>query len=264
MIRPIACGVLGILACAGGTHAFEVRCRFVERIGNTDVVLSGNHIDVTPGIARNMRIQFGVFDDAAGAAPAGGLVGWSAGTLAVSGPVDNSDERRNPGRLSPWNFSQFPTANGNPPLPGGDPFTMLTEIDAGIGSQSPLWLCDPQGNVPPQPTPVVRGRNTFISVYAFQIQPRSAAPVNYTVTAGGFVQSTSAWNIVGTPQPPDCGDPNDPSDDIPGSITYAPAIGIPQSFTSVLVVHTNPAPTSGVFLLMSASTLACRRRRAGT
>ncbi|MGE3109500.1 MAG: hypothetical protein AB7G11_16165 [Phycisphaerales bacterium] len=253
-------GILAVAGAAGSAEAFEFRCRFVERVGNTDVVLAGNTIDATNGLARRIRIQFGVFDDAAGAAPAGGFVGWNVGTLAVSGAASNSDETRTPGRLAPFNFGPGPNANGNPPLPGGDPFTMLTEIDNTLGTQSPIWVCDANGNAPPQPAALVRGLNTFVSTFEFTINPADMGASSYTVTAGGNLIGATEWRTVGNPTPPDCGDPADPADDVPGAVTYAPFPTTPQAFNCVLNVEIIPGPGSAA-LLGLGGLLAARRRR---
>ncbi|MGE3107454.1 MAG: hypothetical protein AB7G11_00615 [Phycisphaerales bacterium] len=74
----MACAALG---CSASCQAWEVRCRFIERVGNVNVVLPGNMIDASNGAARSIRVQFGVFDDADGPAPAGGC---SAGTRGRS------------------------------------------------------------------------------------------------------------------------------------------------------------------------------------
>jgi len=251
-------GLLVAGGVAGSAEAFEFRCRFVERVGNIDVVLQGNIIDASSRVARNIRLQFGVFDDAAGPAPAGGFVGWNVGTLAVSSSTGNSDERRNPGRLSPFNFASGATSNGNPPLPGGDPFTMLTEIDATLGTQSPIWQCDANGVPPLQPAATVRGLNTYVSVYAFSIDPIGNMGVNYTVTAGGNLIAATDWREVGSPTAPDCGDPADPSDDVPGSVTYAPFPVAPRAFTCILDVR---IPGPGAAALMVLGGLAGARRR---
>lgn len=228
-------------------------------MGNVDVELPGNIIEPFFGQVRTVRLQFGVFDDAAGEAPAGGFVGWNVGTLAVSGSTSNSDERRTPGRLSPFNFSAGPNANGQPPLPGGDPFTQLTEIDATLGTQSPSWVCGPGGIIPdPAPGAVVRGRNTFVSVYSFSIQ-RFQISSSYAVTASGNLIGATSWLTVGNPTPPDCGDPADPADDVPGSVTYAPFPTAPQAFTCVLSVII-PAP-GGFAVIGLGGLLAARRRR---
>ena len=255
--RHAVLGVACLIGAASSCQAWEFRCRFVERIGNMDVPLAGNTIDPFGGAPRNIRIQFGVFDDADGPAPLGGFVGWNVGTLTVSGPVDNSDERRTNGRIAPFNFSLGANANGNPPLPQGDPFTMLTEIDSTLGTQSPVWVCQEAPLPVPQPPAVVRGLNTFVSVYAFTIDP-SVNALNYTVTAGGNLIAASEWRTVGNPTPPDCGDPDDPSDDIPGAVTYAPFPEPARAFSCALAMV--PAPMSGA-LGVAGVLLATRRRR---
>src|SRR5262245_3349271 len=133
------------LLFASPAHAWEFRCRFVERIGTTDTPLPGNFLDATSDAPRRVRIQCGVFDTAESEAPHVGFVGWNVGTISVGGLEGSSDERRAPGRLSPFNFANQPNSNGNPPLPSGDPFTTLTEIDATLGTQSPVWMCGPDG-----------------------------------------------------------------------------------------------------------------------
>jgi len=254
-------GILAVAGAAGSASALTFNCRFVERVGSTDVILPNNQIDfaTTGGAARNIRVQFSVVDDASGAAPAGGFVGWNVGTVAVSGSVSNSDELRNPGRLSPFNFASGVNANGNPPLPAGDPFTMLSEIDNTLGTQSPVWVCNADGTVPPQPAAAVRGRNVFVSTFAFSVRPNAGAS-DYTVTIGGNLIAATSWLPVGNPSAPDCMDPSDPSDDIPGSVTYAPFPTAPTAFTCVLTVHIIPAPGAAA-LLGLGGLLAARRRR---
>src|SRR5262245_15256945 len=135
---PCLCPLLlALLLFAVPAHAWEFRSRFIERIGTVDFPLANDTINAfdTP---HRIPIQFGVFDDADTPAPAGGFIGWNVGTISVSGAPDNSAERRTPGRLSPFNFSAQPSANGFPPSPGGlnagDPpgydFQQLTQVDA--------------------------------------------------------------------------------------------------------------------------------------
>lgn len=262
---PKSMSILGLCSLAAPAQAYEIRCRFVERVGVSDVVLQGNTIAVGSRGPRNIRVQFGVFDDAAGPAPAGGLIGWTSGSLAVSGSRENSEERRSPGRLAPFNYipaDGSPVPNGNPPLPGGDPFELLTDIDARIRVQAPTWNCDAEGHVPAAPEPRVLGMNQYISVFAFQIDPTDASSyTNYTVTAAGLLVAAQSWDVVGLPTPPDCGQASDPSDDTPGSIVYEPVALEPQSFVATLSVVV-PAPSS-----MAVSTVAllvvARRRRTG-
>jgi len=248
-------GILAVAGAASSANAWHFEVRFVERVGSTDTVIAGNTIDasVNRGV-RNIRIQFGVFDDADGAAPAGGYVGWNVGTLAVSGAADNSDERRNSGRISPFNFAGGANSNGNPPAPAGDPFSMLSEIDATLGTQSPFWGFNADGMALPQPNAAVRGINSFVSVYAFSIDPRDdASAAGYTVTAGGNLIAATEWRAIGTPTPPD------EETQTPGSVTYAPFPTTPQAFSAVLNVLI-PGPGSAA-LLGLGGLLAARRRR---
>jgi len=258
MMKHVAPCALVFLAIAGSANAFEFRCRFVERVGTADVVLAGNNIDGGTGLVRNIRLQFGVFDDASGPAPAGGFVGWNVGSMVVAGEAGNSAERRSPGRLSPFNFASGPNSNGNPPAPEGDPFTMLTEIDATLGTQSPIWQCDGNGQRPPPPPALVRGRNTYVSVFAFSIDPVGIS--GYTVTVGGNAVAATSWQVIGTPTPPACGDPSDPSDDVTGDIIYAPFPTEPRAISCVLTVYGVPTPGSATFLGV-AGLIAARRRR---
>src|ERR1700752_239903 len=92
---------VGSAACAA--HGFEFRCRFVERVGSTDTVITGNALVSEPGAPHRIRIQFGVFDDEVGPAPAAGFIGWNVGTIVVSGDAANSQDRRTPGRFAPFN-----------------------------------------------------------------------------------------------------------------------------------------------------------------
>lgn len=250
-----------VAGAAASANALTFECRFVERVGSTDVVLANNTIDATNGLVRNIRMQFRVVDDASGPAPAGGFVGQNVGSLTVSGSASNSDERRNNGRLSPFNFAGGVNSNGNPPLPGGDPFTMLTDIDNTLGTQSPTWVVAADGSIPAQPAATVRGRNTFISIYAFSIDPNPGA-TSYTVTAAGNLIAAESWLVVGTANPPDNGGtPDDPSDDTAGSVTYAPFPTAPVPYTCVLNVNIVPAPGAAA-LLGLGGLLVARRRRA--
>jgi hypothetical protein len=249
-----------VLACASShAAAFEFRCRFVERIGAIDVVLPdsplgpGNYIDASDGLAHRIRIQFGVFDDGAGPAPAGGFVGWNAGMLCVDGcmgmpvpPPSNSDDSI-VGRLAPFTFA-----------PGGPsgPFECQTDIDATLGTQSPIWNCGPGGVPLPQPAPVVRGINSYVSVLEFIVDPNPGF-VPYTVLANGNLIAATQWLVVGSPTPPDCSDPSNP---IPGSVTYAPFPTPPQAFECHLFVNCVPTPGSAGILALSALTLRRRRR----
>lgn len=248
-----------LVACAASqASAFEFRCRFVERVGLIDVILPdstlgpGNYIDASDALPRRIRVQFGVFDDGVSAAPAGGFVGWNNGMLCVDGcmgmpvpPPGNSDDSI-VGRVAPFNFA-----------PGGvsGPFECENGIDATLGTQSPPWVCAPDGSVPAQPPPVVRGINTYVSVFEFIIDPNPGF-VPYTVLANGHLIAATQWIAVGTPTPPDCSDPMNP---IPGNVVYAPFPTVPESFECRLFVNCIPTPGSAGAVVLGA--LALRRRR---
>jgi hypothetical protein len=241
-----------VAGAATSANALTFECRFVEQTGpnaSNFVVLPGNTIDASNTLPRRIRMQFRVIDDGMGPAPAGGFVGQNVGTLTVSGSSSNSAERRTNGRISPFNFAGGVNANGNPPPAGGvnsgdaagTDWDMLTDIDNTLGTQAFAWTCDASGNPNPQPQALVRGRNTFVSIFEFTIDPATNGG-NYTVTAGGNLIAATSWLPVGNPTAPDCGDPSDPSDDINGSVTYAPFPTTPTPYSCVLSV-TVPAFT---------------------
>lgn len=256
-MRPIT--LLGLLSlCAGAVRAdaFELRSRFVRRDGSTDIVLPRvNNFwllgDASPGESVRFRIQFGVFDDAAGVAPAGGYIGWNLGTLSLT---NGQTGTRTPGRIAPFNWAPNPPGNG---VPSADPFASLTGIDNTLGLQSPFWGCTPPPNqVPlPQPPPFIRGFNTFISTFEFTIPSVSA---DFQANIGGNLIAASGWGVTGG-TPPNCGDPNNPNDDTPGSITYAPMALPPRGFNDSLRVVVVPAP--GAAALFGVAVLLCTARR---
>ena len=129
-------------------------------------------------------------------------------------------------------------------------------VDASIGSQSPEWVCDAAGNPMPQPLAVVRGLNTFVSLYEFTIDPAPGA-VAYEVAASGNLVAATQWLTVGSPTPTDCSDPTNP---MPGSITYAPFPTAPETFECALMVNCVPSPGAGM-LAAAGALLAGRRRR---
>jgi hypothetical protein len=255
MVRELALAIVAASAISEA-HAFEFRCRFVERVGSVDIEIPGQTVNGTSGTAHRIRLQFGVFDDASGPAPAGGFVGWNVGTLQVSGSADNSDESRTPGRLAPFTFTS--QGNGQPAF---DPFTMLTAIDATLGTQAQVWVCDAAGNAPPQPPPITRGINTFVSVFEFTSDPRGlfGGGTGYTITAAGNLIGATEWLSVGTPSAPDCGDPSDPSDDVQGSVIYAPRPTAPTPFSCTLTVFM-PTPGTMSAMLLGLAVMTPRRR----
>lgn len=255
MIKFLVTVLAAVLVTPGLANAWEFRTRLIQRVGNQDLPISSGVLDLVHPGPYHIRLQLGVFDDAAGPAPTGGVLGWNLGAITYHG-VPNPAQielRRNPGRLAPFNFAPGPFANGNPPLPAGDPFFSLTNIDATLGTQSPVWVCDASGNAPPQPQPVIRGLNTFVSVYAFSVEAHSYVVGGLSVS--GNLIAASHWSTVGTPNPPDCSDPDDP---LPGSVTYAPFPTTPVPFTASLLIIPGPAAAS---LLVFAGLQAARRRR---
>lgn len=260
-MRRVALAITAIMGLCPKANALDFRCRFVERVLFSDVILASNSIEVSNGLPRRIRVQFGIFEDATGPAPEGGFIGWNTGSIVVSGSTSNSNERRTPGRLGSFAFPSEPNANGNPPLPEGDPFEMLTEIDATLGPQARLWVCNPDGSVPPQPTPLILGLNSFVSVFEFTIDPADDTATDYTVTVSGNLFAATEWRTVGTPVPPDCGDPLDPSDDVPGSVVYEAVPTAGQPITCVLNCRV-PAPGTACILGLLGVAATSRRRRA--
>jgi hypothetical protein len=240
-------GLLAVAGAAMSANAAEFRVRFVEQTGPnaTDfTVLAGNEIDATDGAAHRIRVQFGVFDDAGGPAPAGGFLGWNIGSLTVTGGAANSDETRTPGRLPGFDFAQGPNSNGNPPLPGGDPFEHLSEIDNTQGTQTVLWF-------PGQPQPVAGtvGLNDWVSTFEFTIDPAAGA-TSYGIDLTGNVLAATGWNIIQS-TPPGAG---------PGFVLFGPVAGPASPITGHLTVTIVPAPGAAA-LLGLGGLVAIRRRR---
>ncbi len=234
-------------------NAYEFRVRFVERVGPVDAELvAGNVIALDGGQEARIRIQFGVFDDAEGAAPAGGYFGWNVGTITVNGGVSNSDEFRNSntgehngvGRLAP--FDDAPASGGANGVPAGDPFEALTGIDNTLGRQDRVWNFGD-----PMPQPIVRGLNTWVSTFEFSVVP-SPTFQSYTIDFGGNLVSALDWRTVGKPT-----EPVDP--ETPGLVTYAPFADTPRAFYVTLNVLVIPAPGTAAFCMLGA--LAVKRRR---
>jgi hypothetical protein len=264
-----AIGLIGILAVCGAAataDAFVVREQFAYRVGagadNTFTVVPtvggvqqlriGAGGDVQAGQTVRIRVRFGVFDDAGGAAPAGGFVGWNIGTIDLT---NGQTATRTSGRIAPFNFAPAPPGNG---VPAADPFSAITGIDNTLGTQSPSWVCDANGNAPAQPPATIRGLNTFVSTYEIST---TVGSTEFDALFGGNLVAASGWGVIGTATPPDCGDPGDPSDDVAGSVTYAPQTVAPIPATWTLQVRLVPAPGS-LALLGLGGLVAGRRRRA--
>ncbi len=234
--------------------AWHFDYRFVQRVGMTDIPLAPGVVFAgSPGSPIRLRIQFGVFDDVASAAPAGGLVGWVVGSITDS---ISSHNTRTPGRITPFNFA----AGGNG-TPSGDPFVQITNIDCTLGTQSPAWRNDAFGNPLPVPQPTIRGINTFVSIYEITTTPGT---MNYTITAAGNLIAASGWGTVGAPvSPNNNGTPLDPSDDTPGSVTWVPIPLPPQSFLlpPLVLDIVVPSPAAGTLLAWAGALLVVARRR---
>jgi uncharacterized protein (TIGR03382 family) len=237
-------GLLAVAGAAMSANAFEFRVRFAERVAGVDTALMNNTIDATDGAAHQIAVQFGVFDDAGGAAPAGGYLGWNVGSLTVTGGAANSDETRTPGRLPGFDFAQGPNSNGNPPLPGGDPFESLTEIDNTQGTQTVLWF---PGQ--PMPSALTQGLNGWVSTFVFTIDPAAGA-TSYDVNLAGNVLAATGWNVIQS-TPPGAG---------PGFVLFGPVAGPPTQISGTLHVDIIPAPGAAA-LLGLGGLVAIRRRR---
>jgi hypothetical protein len=237
---------------------YVLRGQWVERVGTVDTVIPTiggvQGITLLPGSSHRFRIQFAAFDDANGPAPAGGFIGWNAGTL--NAPLGTNS--RTPGRLSPFNFAPDPPGNG---LPSTDPFTTLTSIDNTLGVQTLAWTGIPGGSDPGSPPPaVIRGLNRFVSTF----EMTHVQNFNYgSIVASGHLLAASSWDIISSDPPapgPDgiFGTP----DDVPGSVTYGPLTLSPVSFEAPLNFIPIPSPTTAVPLALAATITSRRRRRA--
>lgn len=234
------------LAWASPALAFHIEMRWVERTGTIDRVIGGDGAIATfaPGTSHRIRVQFGVFDDAQGPAPAGGDIGWNIATLAASG----GENRRTNGRISPFNFAPNPPGNG---LPSQDPFTSLAAIDNTLGLQAPAWGCGADGLPLPMPLPTIRGLNVFVSTFELTTQTGNNT---YAITLGGNTVVASGWGIIGAPTAPDCEFP-----DPPGSVVYAPMTLPPSPIAAALLIVV-PGPGSGA-LVCALCLRSLRRRR---
>lgn len=247
-------GAVCVLVSASGGWAWEYRWRFVERVGNVDLApLVNNTIDASSGEARRVRIQFGMFDDDAGPAPVGGIAGFYGG-ITVTGPASNSDERRTPGRLTP--FLTQGHGNGDP---AADPFDALIGIDAVLGVQGRAWRCNPDGTPEPMPPARTWGQNSYVSVFELTLDPREGAE-SYAIRYSGSLVGIREWRVIGEPTPPDCGDPANPDDDVWGSVSYAPfPVAGTTPFEATLHVYVPGA--SGVVVMGAGVVVAGTRRR---
>lgn len=211
-----------IVAAASPAFAWEVRVRFAERIGNQDFVVQDNRIGgYVPGMSRRIRLQIGVFDTATGPAPAGGIYGVL--DTDVTGRLMYAS--RTPGPLGV--FANASSYNGDPAT---DPFYSLTNLDVVVGTQTLAWNCATGGGgALPLPTAVVRGVNTYISVWEITVTTELCAIASASMTFTGTGIAATGWTPAGVPIPPVCG-----PEPAPGSVTYSPNLTPPVTFTAVL------------------------------
>ena len=256
-LSRITFGTIAVLFASSAAHAWHFDYRFVERVGNADFpIVNGSTYNASPGAPVRLRVQFGIFDDINGALPAGGFISWTNGTITDSVSAHNT---RTPGRLPPFNFSAG--GNGTPPVPAGEPFQMISQINADFVLQSPVWLNDASGVPLPMPQPQVRGLNAFVSVFEFTTTPGAT---NYTITVGGDLTAASSWNQTNSMLPNNNGTPLNPADDIPGFGESQPVALPPQSFLlpPLSLTIQVPAPATAVPVAALASVaLGSRRRR---
>jgi hypothetical protein len=160
------------------------------------------------------------------------------------------------GRITPFNSTPSPPGDG---LPEADPWISLATIDATLGTQTRPWICTPPPDQQPlpMPQPTVRGLNTFLSVFEITIDV-NLGWTPFEITVGGSGLAAMQWRTVGTPIPPDCGNPNIPGDDVPGSITYEPVLAPSVALQGLLRII--PAPGSAALVAIAALGTLRRRR----
>lgn len=243
------CSFVSVAVCSSAASAWHFETRLVERIGNVDMPLA-DHVTFDAGTTHRIRIQFGTFDDGDGIAPDGGFVAWNVGSLSTTGGGTWS---RTPGRLAPFNFPQQGGANGSPV---GDPFTSLTGIDNAMGAQTLPWECDGSGQPLPPPSPIVRGRNTFVSTYEISVlTPDFASTMD--VTWGGQRIAVREWHFEPLlSQQPDC------DTGTAGSATFLPLVTQPllPPFTQSLRIQVVPTPAGSALLALGCGFMSRRRR----
>jgi len=220
-------------------QAYTIEWRIVERVGDINYVLpAGDTIVVRPNSIHRYRLQFRVVPDDENDA-LGGFLAWNIGTITTTGGINYRTSRPpDPaprGRIAPFNAPNGPNSDG---VPNTDPFTSLTQIDAAFTRQTPIWLCNGEGEPNPPPVPLVYGRGTFVSVHEIT---SVAQEQDYTITYTGGLWVAREWRSV-VCNPPDCGDPADPSDDVPTTCEVAPfPYGRREMPAYVFHVHVCPA-----------------------
>jgi len=200
----VVLGAGAIFACVSAADAWEVRIRYVQRVGNEDVSIPNSMLPYQGDIPVRVRVQIGVFNNATGPAPAGGVFGM----LNVQFTSEGLSARRTPGRLPPFTFPS--DGNGEPAT---EPFHALTNIDATVGAQTIVWDCT-KGVPGPMPGAVIQGVNTFVSVMEFTVTPSDWPCFQPQFTLSGRIVPVASWSVDGTPVSPVC----EPA--TPGSVRY--------------------------------------------
>ena len=236
-MRALLSAVIGAGAglCAATASGFVIEYRIVERVDGVNYVIPDNHIDVRPNSIHRYRIQFRVVPDGPDDA-LGGFLAWNVGVIDTTGGLNyrtGAPPNPNPrGRLAPFRQGPGVSAEG---LPSTDPFVRLHAIDAAsdeiYGARE--WGCDGNGNPLPEPSPMVYGRGEFISLYEIT---SGAIDTSYTITYSGNLFASQAYRTVSC-EPPNCGDPNDPSDDEPSTCYFGPLAYPSRAFSLTLTIN---------------------------
>lgn len=261
MNRYLVVTALTAASVTSTAQAFVVDCRWTYNLSTsgafTPMPLGGlqNH-DPSANPFVRLRLEFQV----SGAGADGGFIGWNVGTLLAEGDCCESLARTEFPRRAPFNF--LPNGNGasNPPMEPVPCGATIMGIDATQGFQTPIWECAPDGTPLPMPLPAIRGLSSFVSVYEVTLNLRAGVGTA-TVTAGGNALAASQWFTIGEPTPPDCGDPLDPLDDVPGSVVYAPTTPPPMAFTCIAQINCIPTPGGAAMLAVGGGLVMRRRRR---
>lgn len=219
-MRTTRCAAIVVISLSGialsSSAAFgdELRFRFVNPRGSdADVIETPyGYASAAPNRRARVRLQIGVFDSESGPELAGGVIGWNVGSISVSGFfTEPMPVIRTPGRLNPFRFSASPNANGTPTT---DPFTAITQIDCTLGTQNIPWPIGSDPETPPPP--IVRGLNTFVSIYEVSMTlPEFAIKELRTLTIQGNLIAATGWTIVQAIPP---------TEDEPGVAVYAPHV----------------------------------------
>lgn len=243
---------LGSIMCSMATapaSAYYYGVRFVERVGGSDLIL-GDSVTFLAGSTHRLRVQFGLFDDAAGPAPADGFVGWNSGSF----DANFGSWARTPGRLDPFTFSQSPYSNG---VPQTDPFTHLEQIDNVIGSQALLWNCGPDGMPLPPPPPVIYGHNDYVSTFEATVTIPSDLEGPFQVAIGGNLIGLREWHY----DPRLSAAPNCETGE-PGYAFYIPLTLPAHEFTYIMQVNVIvPGPGTAACILAAIARSTRRARR---